>query len=81
MKKNARPGACQLWIQAEQPGGNSGIITLLRAGMERSDGCVFVSSQCNNEIKVSLMKSNFNQYFSVLLSCKHRFKLWRLFPG
>lgn len=25
------------------------------------------------------MKSNFNQYFNVLLSCKHRFKLWWLF--
>lgn len=69
-----------LWIQAEQPGLNSGMITLLRARMQRIDGCVFVSSQYNNKIKVLLMKPSFNQYFNILLSCKHYFKLWRLSP-
>lgn len=27
------------------------------------------------------MKSNFNQYFNILFSCKHRFKLWKLSPA
>ena len=70
-----------LWIQAEQPGTSSGIITLLRARMQRINGCVFVSSPYNKKIKVLLMKSNFNQYFNVLLSCKHCFELRRLFPA
>lgn len=48
--------------------------------MQRIDGCVFVSSQYDNKSKILLVKPNFNQCFNVLLSCKHYFKLWRLFP-